>query len=452
MNTFKKPSMNTTKIKFIILLAAMTGIALHGQKKSITESISRQIEMNIEHYGFLYKHLHQHPELSFQEYATSDRMAEELGKLSFEITRNFGGTGVVGILKNGDGPVIMLRTDMDALPIEEKTDLPFASKVTMKNEEGREVAVMHACGHDIHMTVWVGTATTLVALRDYWQGTLIMIAQQAEEQSGGANAMIEEGLFRQFPVPDYAMAFHISPELPSNTVGYCPGATAAGVSSVDISVYGEGGHGAYPHKTKDPVVFASRIILDLQTVVSREISPLEPAVITVGSIHGGTQHNIIPDQVDMQLTIRFYNDRIYHQIIEAINRITTGIAISAGLREEKFPRVTVYESYTPPVINDPDLTAQAVESFTKILGDEHVTRVEPVMAGEDFGRYGRTNEHVPILMFWVGILDQEVYSEQMEKGISPPPLHSPYLAPDYENSIKTGIKAMSFATISLFHK
>jgi amidohydrolase len=438
--------------RFIVLLSLVNGFALHAQEQDRIESISKQIDEHMDHYQSLYKHLHQNPELSFQEFATSDRMAEELGKLNFKTTRNFGGTGIVGVFENGDGPVIMLRTDMDALPIEEKTGLPYASKVTMKNENGEVVPVMHACGHDIHMTVWVGTANTLVALKDQWKGTLLMIAQQAEEKSGGANAMINEGLFSKFPVPDYAMAFHISPELPSTTIGYCPGATAAGVNSVDITVYGEGGHGAYPHKTRDPVVLASRIILDLQTVVSREISPLEPAVVTVGSIHGGTQHNIIPDQVRLQLTVRFYHDRIYHQIIEAISRITTGIAISAGLPEEKFPEVTVYESFTPPVINDPVLTELAIGSFRKIFGNKYVTEVEPTMAGEDFGRYGRTDEHIPIFMFWVGTVNPEIYSEQMEKGISTPPLHSPYLAPDYENSVTTGIKAMSFATINLFQK
>ncbi len=444
--------MYTTKIKFIILLAVITGVTLQAQNKSIIEVISRQIEMNVDHYQSLYKHLHQHPELSFQEFATSDRMAEELGKLNFQITRNFGGTGIVGIFENGDGPVIMLRTDMDALPIEEKTGLPYASKVTMKNEAGEEVPVMHACGHDIHMTVWVGTANTLVALKDYWKGTLIMIAQQAEEKSGGANAMIEEGLFRKFPVPDYALAFHINPELPSTMVGYCPEAAFAGVSSVDISIFGEGGHGAYPHKTIDPVVLASRTVMDLQTIVSREISPLKPAVVTVGSIHGGTQHNIIPDRVDLQLTLRFYTDEVYRQIIEAIERVTRGVAISAGLPENKFPEIKIADSYTPPVQNDPALTHHAASSFSKILGEQNVVPVEPTMAGEDFGKYGQTDEQIPIFMFWVGAVNPELYAKHMEKGISLPPLHSPHLAPDYENTIRTGIKSMSFATINLFQK
>lgn len=434
----------------ILMFTQFNGYPLLAQKSNISEAISGQIKEKLSYYESLYKHLHEYPELSFQEYATSDRMAEELEKLDFTVTRNFGGTGVVGVFKNGDGPVIMLRTDMDALPIEEKTGLPYASHVKSKNERGEEVCVMHACGHDIHMTVWTGTANTLVGLKNQWNGTLIMIAQHAEERSGGASAMIDEGLFHKFPVPDYALALHVSPELPTNTIGYCKGATAAGVSSIDITVHGDGGHGAYPHKTKDPVVLASRIVLDLQTVVSRELSPLAPAVVTVGSIHGGTQHNIIPDHVNLQLTIRFYEDMVYQQIVEGINRITTGIAISAGLPEEKYPEVRVYEPYTPPVLNDPELTALAVSSFQKILGKEHIIELEPTMAGEDFGRYGRTPENIPIFMYWLGTVDPEAYTESLEKRTILPPLHSPYFSPDYKNSIITGIKAMSFATINLF--
>ncbi len=444
--------MYPTKIKFIILLVILTGVTLNAQNKDIIDAISSQIEMNMGHYQSLYRHLHQHPELSYQEFATSDRMAEELKDLNFDVTKDFGGNSLVGVFNNGDGPVVLIRTDMDALPIEEKTGLSYASQVKAKTDNGDEVSVMHACGHDIHMTVWVGTANALVQLRDQWKGTLIMIAQQAEEKSGGANVMIQEGLFQKFPVPDYALALHVSPELPSNAVGYVNGATAAGVNSVDIKVHGEGGHGAYPHKTIDPVVLASRIILDLQTVVSREIPPLDPAVVTVGSIHGGTQHNIIPDQVDMQLTIRFYEDRVYDQIIDAINRISKGVALSAGLPEEKYPEIRVYDSFTPPVLNDPVLTAKAVSSFQKILGKENVIEVEPTMAGEDFGRYGRTPENVPIFLFWLGTIDPEEYALGLEQGVVFPPLHSPHFAPDYQHTIFTGIKAMSFAVFDLLSR
>ncbi|UCG28175.1 MAG: amidohydrolase [Bacteroidales bacterium] len=437
---------------FILIPLLFSGIFLYSQESGSAGKISKSVELNISRYYSLYRYLHEHPELSFQEFSTSERMASELGELGFEITRNFGGTGVVGIYRNGMGPVVMIRTDMDALPIEEKTGLPYASKVVATDWNGNQVGVMHACGHDIHMTVWTGVARTLTDLKDQWQGTLIMIAQQAEERSGGADQMIEEGLFTRFPVPDYALALHISAEIPSTVVGYCPGATAAGVNSADITVYGEGGHGAYPHKTKDPVVLASRIILDLQTVVSRELSPLEPAVVTVGSVHGGTQHNIIPDQVKLQLTIRFYDDMVYRQIIEAIHRITTGIAASAGLQEEKYPDVKIYESYTPPVLNDPELTGRAVESFCKILGEENVMKVEPTMAGEDFGRYGRTPEKVPIFMFWLGTVNHMDYTESRQQGTALPPLHSPHLAPDYQNSIVTGIKAMSQAVLDLFNQ
>jgi len=433
-----------------LLFVLFNGYPSLAQKSDISTAISGQINEKFAYYESLYKHLHEFPELSFQEYATSDRMAEELEKLDFTVTRNFGGTGVVGVFKNGDGPVIMLRTDMDALPIEEKTGLPYASHVKSKNEKGEEVCVMHACGHDIHMTVWTGTANTLVGLKNQWKGTLIMIAQHAEERSGGASAMIDEGLFHKFPVPDYALAFHINPGLPSTAIGYCPGAAFAGVSSVDISIFGEGGHGAYPHKTIDPVVLASRTVIDLQTIVSREISPLESAVVTVGSIHGGTQHNIIPDQVDLQLTLRFYKDEVFQQTTEAIRRIAKGVAVSAGLPEVKYPRINVPESYTPPVVNDQKLMNQALESFRKILGEENLIQVEPTMAGEDFGMYGRSEEQIPISMFWLGAVNPKVYAESLDKGTILPPLHSPNLAPDYGNSITTGIKALSFATINLF--
>lgn len=438
------------KKSFVLILFLVLIASAYSQNSVSVENLKDFIAKNMESYESLYLDLHQNPELSFHENRTSEIMASNLGHLGFEITRNFGGNGVVGILHNGKGPVIMLRTDMDALPIIEKTGLPYASKVVFQNDAGKSVGVMHACGHDAHMSVWTGTATVLTKFKNNWKGTLIMIAQPAEEMSGGANAMIEDGLFRKFPVPDYALALHVDPELESGVVGYCPGPSFAGVSSVDIHIYGVGGHGAYPHRTIDPIVLAARTVLDIQTIVSREISPLNPAVITVGSIHGGTKHNIIPDEVTMQLTLRFYKEEIYDQMIEALKRITRGIAASAGLPEEKYPKVMITDQYTSPVYNDPDLTRKVVGYMKETLGDEQIIKIDPLMAGEDFGKFGRTEDKVPILMFMLGSVEHEKMKEHLERGTPLPSLHSPYFAPDYQKTIETGILVMSSSVIRLF--
>ena len=445
--------MNMNRYKSIILLITISIFSLPNwaQEKEVFEKISTEITDNLKSYEVLYKHLHQNPELSFMEFETSKRMAQELSTLGFEVTTNFGGNSVVGVYKNGKGKTLLLRTDMDALPILEKTGFIFASKVRAKDNTGKELPVMHACGHDVHMTVWVGVANTLVKLKNYWKGTLIMIAQQAEEKSDGANAMIDAGLFIKFPVPDYGLAFHVNPSLESGTVGYCQGAAFAGVNSVDIKIFGIGGHGAYPHTTIDPVVLASRTVLALQTIVSREINPLKSAVVTVGSIHGGTQYNIIPDEVKLQLTLRFYKDEVYYQTVESIKRITRGIAVSAGLPEEKYPEIFIPDQFTPPVYNDPALTNRVADIFRESLGERNVIMVEPTMAGEDFGNYGRTLEKVPVFMFWVGTVSHEDYINNKEKGTSLPPLHSPQFAPDYSKTIITGIKAMSSAAIRLLN-
>ena len=321
----------TTFLIFTLLLIHANSI---GQDRSgFDKEVAKQTEYALE----LCKYLHQNPEISFQEEETSARIAAELKSIGIEVTSGFGGNNVVGMFKNGEGPVIMLRTDMDALPVKEKTGLSFASTKTKIDLNGKEVPVMHACGHDIHMSVLVGTVRTLVSKKDQWKGTLLIIAQQAEEMSGGAALAIEQGLFTKFPLPDYALAYHINPELESGKIGLIPGPIFAGVKTVKISVFGVGGHGAYPEKCIDPIVIASRIVLDLQTIVSREISPLEPIVVTVGSIHGGTRPNIIPEEVKMELTLRYYDNNAIKQTINAIKRISKGAAITAGLPDNKLP-------------------------------------------------------------------------------------------------------------------
>ena len=400
----------------------------------------------------MYRDLHQNPELSLKEFKTAAKMAEVLSKLGFEVTTGVGGNGVVGVFRNGSGPVLMLRTDMDALPIEEMTGLPYASVVREVDSQGAGVPVMHACGHDLHMTVWYGTLSALTSLRNKWHGTIVAVAQPAEEVSGGSGQMIDDGLYTRFPVPDYALGFHVSPELLAGTVGYCPGPIFAGVNSVDIKVFGVGGHGAMPHKTIDPVVLAARIILDYQTIVSREINPVSPAVVTVGSIHGGIKHNIIPQEVDLQLTIRFFSDDVYMQIISALRRIANGLAYSAGLKEDQMPEITVADEYTPPVNNDPELVSNAVVSMGKILGSTNIINVDPSTVAEDFGKYGRTPEQVRIALFWLGGVDPAKYSESREKGTMLPYLHSSAFCPDFRPAYTAGVTAMSRAVIDLMGK
>jgi amidohydrolase len=409
-------------------------------------------DLNDKEFDFLkslYLHLHQNPELSFKEEQTAARIAEELQALGFSVTRNFGGTGVVGTLVNGAGPTLLIRADMDALPVKEQTGLDYASTVIAQSIDGIEKPVMHACGHDIHMTVFVGTARQLADSRDKWRGTLIMIAQPAEERGAGAKAMLEDGLFTKFPRPDYNLALHVSAGIPAGKVGYLAGPALANVDSVDITVYGVGGHGAYPHATKDPIVLAAQIINSLQTVVSRELSPLEPAVVTVGSIHGGHKHNIIPDEVTMQLTLRSYTLEVREKMIAGIQRIAKNLALAAGLAADKMPTVEIKDEFTPVTYNDPSLTNRLAEIFKRTLGAKNVIEVTPVMGGEDFGRYGQVAPKIPSMIFWLGAVDREKYAASRDAGTALPSLHSPFFAPEYEPSIRTGVAVMTAAGMEL---
>lgn len=424
--------------------------------ESMSNRLFEEIELRINNeYASLeqlYKYLHAHPELSFREQKTAAKVAQELRSLGFDVTTNVGGYGLVGVLKNGSGPTVMVRTDLDALPVEEKTGLDYASRVLVKDDEGNEVKVMHACGHDVHMTVFVGTARILRQFKEQWRGTLVMIGQPAEEKGAGAKAMLADGLFTKFPRPDYGLALHVNPNITAGKVAYCEGYALANVDAVDVHIRGVGGHGAYPHTTKDPVVIAAQVVLALQTIVSREINPLEPAVVTVGSIHGGTKHNIIPDAVHLQLTLRSYSDQVRNQTIATIERIAKGIARAAGVPEDKMPMVTVQDEYTPATYNDPDLTQRIAKSFRAVLGDENVMEAEPVMAGEDFGRYGRVEPKIPISIFWLGTVDAKKIEESLLKGTPLPSLHSSLFAPSPELTIKTGVKAMTAAVLDLLSR
>jgi hippurate hydrolase len=397
----------------------------------------------------LYKHLHTNPELSFHEEKTLARIAEELEKSGFAVTRKIGGYGVVGVLKNGNGSTVLVRTDLDALPITENTGLAYASKVRVHDDQNNEVGVMHACGHDIHMSSFIGTARLLSQLKDKWRGTLVFIGQPAEERGGGARAVLQDGLFTKFPKPDYCVAWHVASELPAGTVGYCEGYALANVNSVDITIRGVGGHGAYPHTTKDPIVIAAETVMMLQTIVSREMKPIDPAVVTVGSIHGGSKHNIISDEVQLQLTVRSYSDQAKAQTLKSIERICNGVAMAAGVPENRMPTIKIADEYTPSTYNDPALVKRMVASMKNLLGDDKVVPKEPVMGGEDFSEYGRTAEKIPIAILWLGTISNERVQESLRTGKSLPSLHSSEFAPLPEPAIKTGVTAMTTAVFDL---
>jgi len=396
----------------------------------------------------LYEQLHANPELSLREERTSARIAEELSRLGFAVTQRVGGYGVVGVLRNGAGPVVLVRTDMDALPVTEGTGLPYASTVRARDEQGREVGVMHACGHDAHMTVFLGTARVLAAVRDRWHGTLVMIGQPAEERGLGAKGMLDDGLFSRFPRPDFCVAEHVTPSLAAGQVGVVEGYAFANVDSVDVTIRGLGGHGASPSKTKDPVVMAAQFVNALQTIVSRRIDPVDPAVVTVGSIHGGTAYNIIPDEVRLQLTVRSYAPEVRRQIIEEIERIARGVAEGAGVPADRMPTVKLAEGFTSALYNDPALTRRLATALRQALGEANVVALKPEMVGEDFAAYGLADPRIPICMFRLGTSDPEAIRESQHGGPLPG-LHSSRYAPVPGPTIRTGVTAMSTAVLDL---
>ena len=398
----------------------------------------------------LYKDLHANPELSYQEFETSEKLANLLESIGYEVTRNVGGNGVVALLKNGNGKNIMFRADMDGLPVEEKTGARYASQKKVTNLDGEEVFTMHACGHDVHMTVLIGVAEYLFENKSEWQGNLILVLEPAEEVSGGARNMIKDGLFTRFPRPDYNLAFHVNAGMPTGKVGFLPGWAMANVDSVDITVKGIGGHGAYPHTTKDPIVIAANIVTQLQTIVSRQIAPTDPAVVTVGSIHGGTKHNVIPNEVKLQLTLRSYTDEVRNETISSIKKIVKGSAISAGLSEENYPVIEIKDEYTPAVFNNPSLVEKIQKSFVKSLGEKNVIKVSPVMGGEDFGMFGRVEPIIPTALFWLGAVNKKVYEKAQKEDLILPSLHSDLFLPDAEPAITTGVKAMTSAILDLY--
>jgi len=445
------------------LLIGALGLLLSGTASSDTKApdpaalkerageVKKKIDAEFPTLETLYKDLHAHPELSLQEEKTSALLAKEMRGLGFTVTEKVGSTGVVAVLKNGKGPTVLVRTDMDALPVIEATGLPYASKVRGKDKAGHDVGVMHACGHDMHMTCWIGTARVLTAMKDKWQGTLIMIAQPAEEIGTGARLMLADKLYDRFGTPDYCLALHCDSRLEHGHINYSDGLALANVDSVDILVKGKGGHGAAPHTTVDPIVLAARIVLDLQTIVSREMNPLDPAVVTVGSIHGGNKHNIIPNEVKLQLTVRTTKDSTRKQVLESIERIAKAAAV--GMRApEPIVKVDPGE-FTPALINESALTKRTIGVFKALLGAERIHEVPPIMGGEDFSRYAGADRKVPVFMYFLGtVAPERVAASKKEGGTPLPSMHSDLYAPVPDPSIRTGVLTMSMAVLNLIGK
>jgi amidohydrolase len=441
--------------KSIVLAFSLAVCVTQAKAQS---DLDQKIDSNIQDWVGTYKHFHEHPELSTQEKETSALVASTLKKLGYEVTDHFGqygdgqpAYGVVAVLKNGPGPTVYVRTDMDALPVKENTGLVYASHVTVKRPDG-EVGVMHACGHDLHMTVFLGTAKMLAESKSQWSGTVVMIGQPAEESVGGAGAMLRAGLFGKFPKPDYVLALHDNSYLPAGLVAWKEGTMLAGADSVDITVRGFGGHGAMPFLTKDPIVIASELVVFLQTIVSREMDAQVPTVITVGSFHAGTKHNIIPDDAHLQLTVRTMNPEQRAKVLAAITRATNGIAEAAGVPAERAPIIETSKDGVPATINDPALSRRVGAALEKSLGKDNVVSAKPIMASEDFSLFARTDPKPPIMMFWLGAVDPAKYKEAQEKGTRLPSLHSSEWAPLPEPSIRTGVKAMTTAVEELLKK
>ena len=407
--------------------------------------VDEYISSDMDYLVAFYKERHQNPEISLEEKETALAIGTELKQIGFDVTQNFGGYGVVGIFKNGEGPMILYRADMDALPMEEKTDLDYASTKFI-NYNGDTAGTMHSCGHDMHMTSMIGTARAMVKMKDQWKGTLMMIGQPAEEIGKGSNLMLKAGLYEKFGVPDYGIGLHCSPTIPAGQLGVREGFSMATTESADIIVHGFGGHGAAPHMTIDPVVVASMIVMDLQTIVSRNLKPTSSAVITVGSFKSGHKHNIIPDQAHLQLTIRTYEEEVRQMVHKRIKEIAKGVAMAAGLPEEKMPEVKFGDSSTPANYNHPGLTATLQKSAAQAIGGSNVIDAEPQMVGEDFSRFGSTEHKVPTVLYWLGTVPEE----RMQKG-DLPGLHSPFYYPDIEKSLTTAIKVNTQTMLDLFN-
>ena len=400
-----------------------------------------------------YRDLHANPELSFAEVRSAAIMAAAARKAGFTVTEQVGRTGIVAVLRNGPGPTVLIRADMDALPVVEQTGLAYASKVRATPASGVETGVMHACGHDTHMTAWIETARLLAWRKADWSGTLVMIGQPAEETGQGARAMLADGLFTRFPKPDYALAFHDMSAVPAGVVAYASGPAMANVDSIDIEVRGIGGHGAAPHTTKDPIVLGAAIVMRLQTLISRENDPLQPAVITVGSFHAGSKYNIISDSAKLQLTVRSFSEEQRDKLIAGIRRVAAAEALASGLPDELAPVIKLSEGFTPALINEPGFAEQVIAPLRERFGEARVVKLPAIMAGEDFSLYRRADpEHIQSVMLWIGGERPETIAAAKRDGKTLPSLHSPFWAPDAEKVIAAGAEALTSSAMRLLRK
>ena len=443
------------KYKFAVVLALVLATPVAAQQ-SLDALIDREITQLVS----TYKMLHAAPELSHYEEKTSAFLASQLRSLGYTVTEHVGkydrpqftGYGVVAVMKNGDGPTVLVRADIDALPVEEKNNVPYASKVKTKNDAGQEVSVMHACGHDVHITNLIGTAKLLASLKDQWRGTLVLIGQPAEETVDGARAMLADGLYTRFPKPDFAVGLHDSADAEAGKILYAPGYAMASSTSVDLTIRGLGGHGSKPEATKDPIVVAAQTIVALQTIISRENSPLDPAVVTIGSIHGGAKRNIIPDEVLLQLTIRTYKEDVRQRILASIERIAKGVAAAAGIPDDRAPIMKVIESENAPSLyNDPQLTERMANALGKAIGPDNVIKSPPLMASEDFGIFNLDHQ-IPSFYFWLGAMAPEKIAASRKSGKPLPSLHSSLFEPLPEPTLRTGVKAMTTVVLELMKK
>ena len=431
-------------LRTTLFLAGVIGTQAAGAA-ALPAPFAEQLNASYPAIETLYQDLHRNPELGFNEHQTAAKLAERAKALGFDVTTGVGGTGVVAILRNGPGPTVMLRTELDALPVQEKTSLPFASKVTTKNAAGETVWVDHACGHDLHMSAWYGTAKLMADNRKDWSGTLMLVGQPSEEPVNGASAMLKDGLFTRFPKPDYALSMHDDASMASGTVMWHAGPFRASADTVTITMFGQGGHGAVPHETRDPVVMAARLVMALQTLISRENNPLDPVVITVGSIQGGTQANIVPDQVKLALTVRTFRPEVRQRVLASIAREAKGEALAAGAPKE--PLVEV-KTGTDSVVNDPQLVARAIKAVEKAVGPDFVKEMPAKMTSEDFAMYGQ-QPGVKALLLHVGAVDAGRLEAAKKAGKPLPGTHSPQWAPDLRPTLTNTIKAETAILLDL---
>jgi hippurate hydrolase len=424
------------------------------------DDLRPQVEAELPALLTTYRDLHAHPELSHHEERTAALLAGELRKAGYTVTEHLGkysdgsaAFGIVAILKNGAGPTVMLRTELDALPVEEKTGAPFASTVHSKNAAGQDVGVMHACGHDLHMMSLLGTAQALAKLKDRWSGTVMLVGQPSEETVEGARAMLGDGFYTRFPKPDYAIALHNEPTIEAGKVGLIAGPIYASATTVEVRIRGVGGHGAHPETTKDPIVMAAQYVLALQTIVSRQTLPLEPAVVTVGSIHGGSKNNIIPDEVVLQLTVRAFNEEVRRNILASMDRMARGVALAAGVPDDRAPIMKVFENESvTATYNDPKLAQRLKTTFAASLGEGNVAELKPIMVSEDFGLFGLEGHQIPTVMFQLGTSSAQQLSESQRTGKPVASLHSSLFLPQAEPALRTGIVASTSAVLNLLKR